>query len=114
MVESRPPSKRRGRDGEARNAWREYGAYGYVGIFWGVAVVVGVFTGRWLDARFGTEPWLTLAGALLGIAAGFKELFNVALKAMRERDESDADPDRDAHGEPGDRGDDRHGPRGGS
>lgn len=25
--------------------------------------------GKWLDERFGTEPWLTLAGILLAIVA---------------------------------------------
>ena len=36
------------------------------------AVTVGLFT--WLglkgDARFGTDPWLTVVGSLIGIAAG--------------------------------------------
>jgi len=34
-------------------------------------MIVGVFGGRWLDARFGTKPWmllvLTVAGALVGM-----------------------------------------------
>jgi F0F1-type ATP synthase assembly protein I len=31
--------------------------------------------GRWADARLGTEPWLALVGALLGIAVGFYSMF---------------------------------------
>lgn len=41
------------------------------------AVALGVFGGQWLDKRFGTEPWLTVVGALLGTAAGFREMFRL-------------------------------------
>lgn len=33
-------------------------------------LLVGLFGGRWLDRRFGTEPWLQLVGALLGATTG--------------------------------------------
>ncbi len=47
--------------------------WSYVGLGMEIAVplLVGVLLGRWLDGRLGTEPWILLAGALLGIAAGF-------------------------------------------
>jgi F0F1-type ATP synthase assembly protein I len=35
-----------------------------------VAVLLGFFCGRWADGRFGTEPWLMLGGAFLGIFLG--------------------------------------------
>lgn len=38
------------------------------------ALAVGYLGGRWLDGRFDTEPWLTLVGILLGVAAGFRML----------------------------------------
>jgi len=37
-------------------------------------LLVGVFGGRWLDRRFGTEPWLLLMGAVLGAVAGMINL----------------------------------------
>ena len=40
------------------------GNYSYVGIFFGVAVCLGLFAGRWADRRWHTEPWLTLLGVL--------------------------------------------------
>ncbi|KYD26076.1 AtpZ/AtpI family protein [Geobacillus icigianus] len=33
-------------------------------------VVIGVFGGRWLDGKLGTEPIFLIAGLLLGLAAG--------------------------------------------
>ena len=35
-----------------------------------VWVGVAVYAGRWLDARFGTDPWLLLVSTLLGISFG--------------------------------------------
>jgi F0F1-type ATP synthase assembly protein I len=42
-----------------------------------------VLAGKWLDAKFGTEPWITVAGILLAITSTtvwitrrFKELIN--------------------------------------
>ena len=59
--------------------------YSYVGIFFGVAVVLGLLAGRWLDGRFRTEPWLTLAGVLIGVAAGFRELYRVSKQALKDQ-----------------------------
>lgn len=60
------------------------GDYSYIGIFFGVAVCLGLFAGRWADRRFHTEPWLTLAGVLIGVASGFRELYRVSKKALKE------------------------------
>ena len=62
------------------------GSYSYVGIFFGVAVCLGLFGGRWLDHRWHTEPWLTLLGVLIGVASGFRELYRLSKKALREEE----------------------------
>jgi F0F1-type ATP synthase assembly protein I len=36
--------------------------------------VLGALLGNYLDGRWGTGPWLTLAGTLLGTGAGFREI----------------------------------------
>lgn len=41
------------------------------------SLLAGFFGGRWLDVRFGTRPWLTLCGLLLGIAAGLLTLIRI-------------------------------------
>lgn len=35
-----------------------------------IPILLGVFGGRYLDDRFGTQPWLMIAGLFLGLAAG--------------------------------------------
>ena len=37
------------------------------------------YLGHWLDGRWGSEPWMTLLGAVLGMVVGFVNLFRVAL-----------------------------------
>lgn len=51
---------------------------GAVGIELALAVVIGLYAGRWLDEKLGTAPWLATVGFVLGIAAGFKTLWTIA------------------------------------
>ena len=43
-------------------------------------VVIGVLLGRFLDNLLGTSPWLLLVFSLLGAAAAFKSIFDIANK----------------------------------
>jgi F0F1-type ATP synthase assembly protein I len=47
-------------------------------------VGIGLFAGRWADQRWHTEPWLTLIGVLIGVVAGFRELYRLSKKALKE------------------------------
>jgi F0F1-type ATP synthase assembly protein I len=67
--------------------WLQASRVSYLGIFFGVAVSMGYFFGRWLDTRFHSQPWLTIVGSLIGIAAGFKELYRVARRYQKEQAE---------------------------
>ncbi len=49
-----------------------------------MAPVLGWLGGHWLDGRFHTAPWIAMAGLLLGIVAGFRELVRLSMRAMRE------------------------------
>jgi ATP synthase protein I len=51
-----------------------------VGVVIAACVLIGVFLGKFLDARFGTYPWLLLAFSFLGVAAAFREIFAMANK----------------------------------
>jgi F0F1-type ATP synthase assembly protein I len=44
-----------------------------------VPLIVGVIGGRWLDRRFGTEPWLLLVLTVLGAVAGMVNLIRRAM-----------------------------------
>lgn len=58
--------------------------YSYLGIFFGVAIVLGLLGGHWLDRRWHTEPWLMIAGLLVGVVAGFRELYRMAKLALKD------------------------------
>ena len=59
---------------------RTVSKYMGLGSMFVVAPGIGAWIGHWLDSRLGTEPWLLLVGALLGITAGFYHFFSVVLR----------------------------------
>ncbi|MDH5676720.1 MAG: AtpZ/AtpI family protein [Myxococcales bacterium] len=54
-----------------------------LGIELAVSTVIGLYGGKWLDKKFGTAPTLTLIGLLLGLAAGFKSLYQTARRQQQ-------------------------------
>ena len=54
-----------------------------IGIRMGVSVGIGLGAGLLLDNWLGTRPIFTLIGMVLGIAAAFYSLWDVARDAMR-------------------------------
>ena len=65
-----------------RKLLRMLGALSTVGITLVVATVIGYLIGHYLDGRYGTTPWLTLVFLLLGITAGFKNLYDQTRNLM--------------------------------
>lgn len=57
------------------------------------AIALGYFGGKWLDGRFDTEPWLTLAGFMLGVATGIKVMWEKTMsdskRSMPEKNDSE-------------------------
>ena len=72
---------------------RTFARVGSVGIELAVSTTIGLLGGRWLDGKLGTEPWLTIVGLLIGVAAGFKSLIETARKAQREDQEKNGATD---------------------
>jgi F0F1-type ATP synthase assembly protein I len=58
--------------------------FSYVGIFFGVSIVIGFAAGRYIERHWGGAPWVSLAGVLVGVAAGFRELVRVARAYARD------------------------------
>lgn len=56
-------------DSDWRAGLRESGPYVTLGLQMGLTVAVCTLGGFFADRHFGTLPWLTLAGGLLGIVA---------------------------------------------
>lgn len=71
-------------DPDAKKMWLAASKVSYIGLFFGVAIALGYFTGHWLDGKFHTEPWISFVGLLIGIAAGFKELIRIARQYQRD------------------------------
>jgi F0F1-type ATP synthase assembly protein I len=57
-------------------------------------VAIGLFGGRWLDARFGTGNLLTIFGFLLGAATAMKILWDRMMEKEREETEESQTFDR--------------------
>ncbi len=76
---------------EDRKLVRMIGVLSTVGLTIVFATVIGLFVGLWLDKKFGTSPWLTGLFLLLGIFAGFRNLFIYANKSQRDLDNHSKD-----------------------
>ncbi len=53
----------------AQSGVRTFGAVSALGLQFVALVMVGVFGGGWLDARWGTRPWMVMVGLGVALAA---------------------------------------------
>jgi ATP synthase protein I len=72
-----------------QNAWKALGELSAIGLTLVIATVIGLAGGYYLDRWLGTSPWLTLIGLVLGIAAGFVNLFRSVKRAERGMDDGE-------------------------
>ena len=54
-----------------------FGIYGALGVQLSVAVVVFLWLGNWADRHWGTTPWLTLLGLILGCGGGMYNFLRI-------------------------------------
>jgi len=82
-----------------RPEWKASGSYGTVGLEIVFSILFGFLAGRWLDGRFGTEPYLTVIGVGFGLATAARFVYRAA-KRMNQEAEADgfrkSDTDRSA------------------
>ena len=71
------------------SAWKGLAELSAIGMTLVVATVVGLAGGYYLDRWLGTSPLLTIIGLLLGIAAGFVNLFRSVKAAERDMENHD-------------------------
>ena len=71
-------------------AYRAVGPYLSLGIELMAAILLFFAAGWWLDGKLGTEPFLMLGGALLGMAAGFYHVLKALLRSDGAHQEGDA------------------------
>lgn len=68
-------------DPEKGKELRELGNYLGLGIQMAVTVIAMVFLGIWLDEKFGSAPWLTVASSFLGISSALYSFIKTVLKS---------------------------------
>ncbi len=74
---------------DSRSTYRALGLTSGIGFVMAACLAGGYFGGRYLDTKFGTEPWLLIASLLLCLTAGVVEICNMLKKAMKELDRKD-------------------------
>ncbi len=65
-----------------------------LGLEFVISIVVMAALGRWVDARFHTEPTFLLVGFAIGAAAGFRSMYRFATRddPKPEAPEQTSDP----------------------
>jgi ATP synthase protein I len=71
-------------DHEIRKLVKQLAHASSIGIAMALAIFGSFFLGTWLDGRLGTEPWFTLLLLLAGIAAGFRNLYHLFKKYLKD------------------------------
>ncbi len=71
-------------DQEKKNLLRTLGMVSTMGISFAVAIAIGVYVGLKLDQWLGTEPWFFFIFLFFGVAAGFRNIFILAGKELRD------------------------------
>jgi ATP synthase protein I len=63
---------------------RQLGLLTTIPMILAAAPLVGYFLGRWIDRRFGTEPWFTMIFLVIGLVAGVRETILILRKANKD------------------------------
>jgi len=80
-------------DEEKKSLLKTLGMVSTMGIAFAVAIAMGVYIGLKLDDWLGTKPWFFFIFLFFGIAAGFRNIFILAGKELR-----DDGPNKDKRG----------------
>jgi ATP synthase protein I len=72
-------------DPAARRAKRMYNGLSSsaVGLELGLAVIIALLVGMWLDRKLGSEPWLMLLFLVFGLIAGFRNVVRAVARAEK-------------------------------
>lgn len=74
---------------------RQLGKYGAIGLEMGLAVLIGLLIGGYLDDRFGWAPYGQYGGLAAGIGAAAKSLIRVTRDYQREIEQARKDKEED-------------------
>lgn len=74
---------------DKRQLFRSLSFVSGLGISMVAASFIGLFIGYTLDGWWGTSPWMTLLWLGFGIAAGFRNIFILTRRALRDQGKDD-------------------------
>ncbi len=72
-------------------AYRKLAPYLNIGYVFAASIALLTWLGYVLDKKWGTSPWLTLTGALLGVATGFYNFFKTVFWLQKRNNEKGED-----------------------
>ncbi|WP_437966707.1 AtpZ/AtpI family protein [Sorangium sp. So ce260] len=77
--------------------WKAVGSFGTVGLEVVLCIMLGLFIGRWLDAKLGTDPFLSVLWFFFGLGAAGKAVHRAwkemqAAAAREEREQGNPAP----------------------
>lgn len=67
---------------------RSWGKYAGAGIQFAASIVLFLYAGRWVDSRFGTDPWGVIFGVFIGAFAAFYSMYSSLMADLRREEES--------------------------
>lgn len=70
-------------DPSEKKMWRQATRFGAVGLEMGIAVLIGIVGGQYLDDWLDTEPVFFWVGFALGLGAAAKAIYDAARSAKR-------------------------------
>jgi ATP synthase protein I len=53
------------------------------GVQFVVSILLFLYIGKWLEEKFGTEPWLLMVGVFVGAGAGFYSFYRRIMAASK-------------------------------
>jgi ATP synthase protein I len=68
---------------DTREAVRLLAVASTMGLSMVIATVLGLAFGYWMDQVFDTKPWLTMIFLILGIIAGFKNIYVIMRRVQK-------------------------------
>ena len=74
---------------DKRQLMRSLGFLSSLGISMVASSFIGLFIGYYLDKWLGTSPWMTLIWLVIGIISGFRNIFILTRRALREQDQEE-------------------------
>ena len=74
---------------DKRQLMRSLGFLSSLGISMVASSFIGLFIGYYLDKWLGTSPWMTLIWLGIGIISGFRNIFILTRRAMRDLEQKE-------------------------